>query len=135
MRPASLALSPSFPFPRPSPSRYRHPCALSPIVAVYPKRVSPRARAADASSLSLGNSYWEKHLQGRPYHISALYVIDLDRFRQIAAGDRLRQQYQALSADPNSLANLDQDLPNQLWRDIPIVRCSSSLACTHLFMS
>ncbi|GAA5851766.1 hypothetical protein JCM9279_004400 [Rhodotorula babjevae] len=64
--------------------------------------------------------YWEKHLQGRPYHISALYVVDLDRFRQIAAGDRLRQQYQALSADPNSLANLDQDLPNQAWRDIPI---------------
>lgn len=56
-------------------------------------------------------SYWEQHLQGRPYHISALYVVDLDRFRQIAAGDRLRQQYQALSADPHSLANLDQDLP------------------------
>ncbi|BGP48159.1 killer toxin resistant protein [Rhodotorula kratochvilovae] len=64
--------------------------------------------------------YWKNHLQGRPYHISALYVVDLDRFRQIAAGDRLRQQYQALSADPHSLANLDQDLPNQSWREIPI---------------
>ena len=45
---------------------------------------------------------------GRPYHISALYVIDLDVFRQLAAGDRLRGQYQGLSSDPNSLANLDQ---------------------------
>jgi UDP-glucose:glycoprotein glucosyltransferase len=39
---------------------------------------------------------------------SALYVVDLDRFRKIAAGDRLRGQYQGLSGDPNSLANLDQ---------------------------
>ncbi|GJN89390.1 hypothetical protein Rhopal_002370-T1 [Rhodotorula paludigena] len=66
------------------------------------------------------SGYWEQHLQGRPYHISALYVVDLDRFRQIAAGDRLRQQYQALSADPHSLANLDQDLPNNMQHQIPI---------------
>lgn len=39
---------------------------------------------------------------------SALYVIDLDRFRAMGAGDRLRAQYQGLSADPHSLANLDQ---------------------------
>ena len=39
---------------------------------------------------------------------SALYVVDLVKFRKIAAGDRLRGQYQALSQDPNSLANLDQ---------------------------
>lgn len=39
---------------------------------------------------------------------SALYVIDLKKFRQIAAGDRLRGQYQGLSSDPNSLSNLDQ---------------------------
>lgn len=39
---------------------------------------------------------------------SALYVVDLKKFRQIAAGDRLRGQYQGLSADPNSLSNLDQ---------------------------
>jgi UDP-glucose:glycoprotein glucosyltransferase len=25
--------------------------------------------------------YWENHLQGKPYHISALYVVDLARFR------------------------------------------------------
>ncbi|EJC97612.1 uncharacterized protein FOMMEDRAFT_171561 [Fomitiporia mediterranea MF3/22] len=64
--------------------------------------------------------YWKDFLQGRPYHISALYVVDLARFRQIAAGDILRGQYQQLSQDPNSLANLDQDLPNNLQREVPI---------------
>lgn len=38
--------------------------------------------------------YWRNHLQGRKYHISALYVVDLKRFRKVAAGDRLRGQYQ-----------------------------------------
>jgi len=64
--------------------------------------------------------YWKDFLQGMPYHISALYVVDLVRFRQIAAGDILRGHYQQLSADPNSLANLDQDLPNNLQREVPI---------------
>ena len=58
------------------------------------------------------SGYWYNHLAGRKYHISALYVIDLVRFRQLAAGDQLREQYQVLSQDPNSLSNLDQDLPN-----------------------
>ena len=57
---------------------------------------------------------------GAPYHISALYVVDLNRFRQLAAGDRLRQQYHTLSADPNSLSNLDQDLPNNMQFSLPI---------------
>uniref|UniRef100_A0A671SW33 UDP-glucose:glycoprotein glucosyltransferase 2-like n=1 Tax=Sinocyclocheilus anshuiensis TaxID=1608454 RepID=A0A671SW33_9TELE len=52
--------------------------------------------------------YWASHLGHRKYHISALYVVDLKKFRKIAAGDRLRGQYQALSQDPNSLSNLDQ---------------------------
>ncbi|TGZ85725.1 hypothetical protein EX30DRAFT_393051 [Ascodesmis nigricans] len=64
--------------------------------------------------------YWKTYLRGLPYHISALYVVDLKRFRQIAAGDRLRQQYHSLSADPNSLANLDQDLPNHMQSILPI---------------
>ncbi|EIW54691.1 glycosyltransferase family 24 protein [Trametes versicolor FP-101664 SS1] len=64
--------------------------------------------------------YWKDFLRGMPYHISALYVVDLVRFRQLAAGDMLRGHYQALSADPNSLANLDQDLPNNLQREVPI---------------
>lgn len=64
--------------------------------------------------------YWKDFLGDLPYHISALYVVDLVRFRQMAAGDILRGQYQMLSADPNSLANLDQDLPNNIQRDVPI---------------
>ncbi|KAL2268090.1 hypothetical protein VTJ83DRAFT_2936 [Remersonia thermophila] len=64
--------------------------------------------------------YWANYLKGLPYHISALYVVDLRRFRELAAGDRLRQTYHALSADPHSLANLDQDLPNHMQFQIPI---------------
>lgn len=64
--------------------------------------------------------YWKNFLRGLPYHISALYVVDLQRFRQLAAGDRLRQQYHQLSSDPNSLSNLDQDLPNNMQMLIPI---------------
>ncbi|CAN6621430.1 hypothetical protein TRVA0_008S02234 [Trichomonascus vanleenenianus] len=66
--------------------------------------------------------YWKNFLEDGKYqyHISALYVVDLDRFRQMGAGDRLRQHYQGLSADPNSLANLDQDLPNNLQKELPI---------------
>ena len=54
------------------------------------------------------SGYWANHLAGRKYHISALYVVDLKKFRRIAARDRLRGQYQGLSQDPNSLSNLDQ---------------------------
>jgi UDP-glucose:glycoprotein glucosyltransferase len=64
--------------------------------------------------------YWSNFLRGKPYHISALYVVDLVKFRQLAAGDRLRQQYHSLSADPNSLSNLDQDLPNNMQFNLPI---------------
>jgi len=64
--------------------------------------------------------YWASHLHGRRYHISALYVVDLQRFRRIAAGDRLRGQYQGLSQDPNSLSNLDQDLPNNMIHQVAI---------------
>jgi UDP-glucose:glycoprotein glucosyltransferase len=64
--------------------------------------------------------YWKDTLQGRPYHISALFVVDLDLFRQQSAGDQLRGYYDALSRDPNSLANLDQDLPNSLQQYLPI---------------
>uniref|UniRef100_A0A671W1M8 UDP-glucose ceramide glucosyltransferase-like 1 n=1 Tax=Sparus aurata TaxID=8175 RepID=A0A671W1M8_SPAAU len=64
--------------------------------------------------------YWASHLGHRKYHISALYVVDLKKFRRIAAGDRLRGQYQALSQDPNSLSNLDQDLPNNMIHQVVI---------------
>ncbi|KAH9371234.1 hypothetical protein HPB48_013521 [Haemaphysalis longicornis] len=66
------------------------------------------------------SGYWASHLGGRRYHISALYVVDLKKFRRIAAGDRLRGQYQGLSQDPNSLSNLDQDLPNNMIHQVGI---------------
>lgn len=64
--------------------------------------------------------FWETHLKGKPYHISALYVVDLEKFRSMAAGDQLRVMYDQLSKDPNSLANLDQDLPNFAQHQVPI---------------
>ena len=59
-------------------------------------------------------------MQGKPYHISALYRVDLDTFRQKRSGDILRSTYQGLTRDKNSLANLDQDLPNYLQNHVPI---------------
>ncbi|KAL6452794.1 LOW QUALITY PROTEIN: gpt1 UDP-glucose:glycoprotein glucosyltransferase [Candida maltosa Xu316] len=65
--------------------------------------------------------YWSEVLKDDlKYHISALFVVDLDKFRSIRAGDRLRTHYQKLSSDPNSLSNLDQDLPNNMQRSIKI---------------
>uniref|UniRef100_A0A7S2RIH0 UDP-glucose:glycoprotein glucosyltransferase n=1 Tax=Mucochytrium quahogii TaxID=96639 RepID=A0A7S2RIH0_9STRA len=64
--------------------------------------------------------YWKDHLGGKPYHISALYVVDLVKFRQMMVGDRLRATYDQLSRDPNSLSNLDQDLPNYAQNMVPI---------------
>ena len=45
--------------------------------------------------------FWQGHLGKLKYHISALYVVDLERFRQIGAGDQLRIIYSQLSRDPN----------------------------------
>lgn len=64
--------------------------------------------------------YWEKVLEGLPYHISALFKVNLELFRERGVGDKLRSHYQKLSADKNSLANLDQDLPNNLQSTVPI---------------
>jgi UDP-glucose:glycoprotein glucosyltransferase len=66
------------------------------------------------------SGFWKDHLRGRPYHISALYVVDLVKLRQTAGGDQLRVVYDNLSRDPNSLANLDQDLPNYAQHQVPI---------------
>lgn len=66
------------------------------------------------------SGYWNNHMMGRSYHISALYVVDLKAFRLFSAGDRLRGRYDSLSADPNSLSNLDQDLPNNMIHEVPI---------------
>jgi UDP-glucose:glycoprotein glucosyltransferase len=64
--------------------------------------------------------YWAGHLKGKKYHISALFAVNLQLFRKLAAGDLLRLSYQSLSADAKSLANLDQDLPNSAQEHIPI---------------
>lgn len=47
------------------------------------------------------------------------YVLQA-RFRHMAVGDRLRAIYDQLSRDPNSLSNLDQDLPNYAQHMVPI---------------
>lgn len=54
------------------------------------------------------HGYWRNHLQGRKYHISALYVVDLKRFRKIAAGDRLRGQYQVTKHSSSVLIRHDK---------------------------
>lgn len=64
--------------------------------------------------------YWKEFLQDRPYHISAMFLVDLQRMRDTLTADMLRGQYQILSRDPESLSNLDQDLPNHLQPRIPI---------------
>lgn len=64
--------------------------------------------------------YWKEFLQGRPYHISALFLVDLEKMKSTLTADLLRGHYQLLSRDPNSLSNLDQDLPNHLQPQIPI---------------
>jgi len=64
--------------------------------------------------------YWRDHLRGRPYHISALFVVDLYKFRRRGYGDQYRIFYDNLSKDPNSLSNLDQDLPNYAQHVVPI---------------
>ena len=64
--------------------------------------------------------FWKDHLRGLRYHISALFVVDLEAWRE-GAGDRLRAIYNGLAQDPNSLSNLDQDLPNYAQvSDVPI---------------
>ena len=66
------------------------------------------------------SGYWASHLGGRPYHISALYVVDIDMFRRNYYGDQFRMVYDTLARDPNSLSNLDQDLPNYAQHSVPI---------------
>ena len=39
------------------------------------------------------SGFWHDHLRGLPYHISALYLIDLQNFRRRGVGDILRSTY------------------------------------------
>mmetsp|Transcript_9709 Transcript_9709/g.36075 ORF Transcript_9709/g.36075 Transcript_9709/m.36075 type:complete len:1560 (-) Transcript_9709:15-4694(-) len=64
--------------------------------------------------------YWKNHLRGKPYHISALYLVDIQQLRKQYAADQYRSIYDNLARDPNSLSNLDQDLPNYAQQVVPI---------------
>jgi UDP-glucose:glycoprotein glucosyltransferase len=64
--------------------------------------------------------FWKNHLHSKPYHILALYVVDLERFCKGLVGNQLCSMYQQLLSDPNSLANLNQDLPNYAQHQVPI---------------
>ena len=79
-----------------------------------------RGRAETRGFRFWDSGFWREHLRGRPYHISALFVVDLDLLRRKGYADQLRATYDQLSRDPGSLANLDQDLPNYLQHMVPI---------------
>ncbi|CAM9011003.1 unnamed protein product [Wickerhamomyces anomalus] len=59
-------------------------------------------------------------LEGAPYGYTPMGDSREEMEEKFAAGDMLRQHYQALSKDPNSLSNLDQDLPNNLQTRLKI---------------
>jgi hypothetical protein len=54
-----------------------------------------------------------------PFSLS-FFALLLRVCRRNAVGDTLRATYDQLSRDPNSLANLDQDLPNYAQHQVPI---------------
>lgn len=89
------------------------PVAMTPFCQHYRNEETVRFRFWE-------HGFWVDHLKGKPYHISAIFLVDLRRFRAMLAGDRYRATYANLAGDPNSLANLDQDLPNYLQANIPI---------------
>jgi len=66
------------------------------------------------------SGFWKTSLGEQPYHISALFVVDLQMLRAQGHGDTYRETYNQLTADPSSLSNLDQDLPNYLQRTVRI---------------
>ncbi|KAL0236727.1 hypothetical protein PCE1_000125 [Barthelona sp. PCE] len=55
--------------------------------------------------------YWRSHLGNKPYHISALFLMDIIQLKQQASG-HLREVYQSMAGSKDSLSNLDQDLLN-----------------------
>jgi UDP-glucose:glycoprotein glucosyltransferase len=89
------------------------PMAYTPFCEIHKNEATKGFRFWDSG-------YWVDHLQGKPYHISAIYVVDLKRLRRMGAGDHYRMIYDQLSSDPNSLSNLDQDLPNFVQHQVPI---------------
>jgi UDP-glucose:glycoprotein glucosyltransferase len=60
------------------------------------------------------DGYWRNLLNGRKYHISALFIVDLVQLKKQEIGDFIRKAYMDLHSDKLSLWNLDQDIPNLL---------------------
>ena len=100
------------------------PIAMTPFCTEHPNTKTTGFRFWDSG-------FWDSHLgethnsAAVPYHISALFVVDLNQFRAgngngPGVANIYRETYQQLTADPNSLSNLDQDLPNYLQRQVPM---------------
>jgi len=83
-------------------------------------RPIPRANNATIGYRFWESGFWKSHLGDTPYHISALFVVDLVEFRRQSLGDTLRSTYQGLGRGEDSLSNLDQDLPNYVQMNEPI---------------
>ncbi|KAH8095705.1 UDP-glucose:glycoprotein glucosyltransferase [Aureococcus anophagefferens] len=96
------------------------------------KRDAERLAAAKGFDVAYVTYKWPEWLRRQTvkqriiwgYKILFLDVLfppgHLDVFRKHAIGDELRGVYDQLSRDPNSLSNLDQDLPNYAQNSIPI---------------
>ncbi|KAF9602136.1 hypothetical protein IFM89_025181 [Coptis chinensis] len=65
--------------------------------------------------------FWKEHLRGRPYHISALYVVDLVKFRQTGR-ETILEFFMRLSAKTQIVYPIliRQDLPNYAQHTVPI---------------
>ena len=87
-------------------------CRAGHITSGSGPRWAPRGAAPGVSAADMADTQGRRTDAGRRRPMaSALYVVDLKRFREMAAGDQIRGQYNSLSGDPNSLANLDQVCP------------------------
>ncbi|SCU96310.1 LAMI_0F06106g1_1 [Lachancea mirantina] len=82
----------------------------------------PRASDADQNSYWKAG-YWKEFLEKNnlQFHkMDTVFIVNMNLYREKFAGDKLRIHYQRLSADFNSLGNVDQDLVNYVQVEIPI---------------
>ena len=91
-----------------------------------PYAFTPFCKGGDANPTTRGHRFWDggfwkTHLgEWYDYHISALFVVDVPAFARY--GDSIRGAYKGMAPNPDSLANLDQDLPNYLQTNgVPIL--------------
>lgn len=67
--------------------------------------------------------YWKQYLEKNRlpfYNLSSTFIINMEKFRSIKAGDKIRIHYQRMSKDVYSLSNIDFDLVNNLQLEIPM---------------